>query len=82
MDVVKNLIDYGVFLGKIHTDYKLVGHRQVRNGTVCPGDALFEEIKTWEHYEDYPDMSNATYKPKRGQTTKLFTVKQADKGIL
>lgn len=77
---MKNLIDYGVRLGKIDVDYKLVGHRQVRNGTVCPGNVLFDEIKNWEHYEDYPDMSEAPYDPKKAHGTKYLSVKEANKG--
>lgn len=78
--MVKNLIDYGVALGAISADYKMVGHRQVRNGTVCPGDALFDEIKSWEHYKDYPDMANATYKPAKPHGMKYLSVKEAKKG--
>lgn len=48
------LIAAGVELGYIKPDYKLVGHRQVR-ATECPGDALFNEIKTWDHYSSYPN---------------------------
>lgn len=75
LDLVKQLIDYGVNLGKISDDYKLVGHRQVRNGTECPGDRLFEEIKTWKHYEDYPDKVNVT-----NTNGKQLTLKEADDG--
>nr|CAD7433348.1 unnamed protein product [Timema monikensis] len=38
--------------GSVQTDYKLLGHRQVR-ATQCPGDVLFEEIKKWEHWDPY-----------------------------
>ncbi|XP_047032979.1 peptidoglycan-recognition protein LB-like isoform X1 [Helicoverpa zea] len=48
------LIAAGVELGFIKPDYKLVGHRQVR-ATECPGDALFNEIKTWDHYSPFPN---------------------------
>ena len=47
------LIAAGVDMGYIRKDYKLVGHRQVRN-TECPGDALYGEIQTWPHYTPYP----------------------------
>lgn len=47
------LIAAGVDLGYIRKDYKLVGHRQVRD-TECPGDALYSEIQTWPHYTPYP----------------------------
>lgn len=77
LDLVKKLIDYGVNLGKISENYKLVGHRQVRNGTECPGDRLFEEIKTWEHYVDYSDKVNASYP---ANTDKKLSLKQAEDG--
>lgn len=47
--VTKQLIKYGVAQGFIQSNYTLYGHRQVRN-TECPGDALYKEIQTWEHY--------------------------------
>nr|BAF74637.1 peptidoglycan recognition protein-D [Samia ricini] len=49
----KSLIAAGVELGYISPQYKLVGHRQVR-ATECPGDALYENIKTWTHYSAFP----------------------------
>lgn len=54
LETVHKLIDYGVSLGKIKPDYTLFGHRQVREGTECPGDRLFEEISTWEHFSPNP----------------------------
>lgn len=53
----KSLIASGVDLGYVSTDYKLVGHRQVRE-TDCPGEALYENIKTWEHYSAFPSNVN------------------------
>ncbi|CAH2263540.1 jg10891 [Pararge aegeria aegeria] len=47
------LIAAGVELGYLKEDYKLVGHRQVRD-TECPGDVLFNEIQTWDHYAPFP----------------------------
>ncbi|CAF4916860.1 unnamed protein product [Pieris macdunnoughi] len=49
----KELISAGVDLGFIKADYKLIGHRQVRD-TECPGDALYEEIKQWKNYSPFP----------------------------
>lgn len=80
MEIVRKLINYGVDLGKISEDYKLVGHRQVRNGTECPGDRLFENIKLWEHYEDYPDRVNDTF-ANNSKTTKHITMEDATLGI-
>ncbi|CAH0595324.1 unnamed protein product [Chrysodeixis includens] len=49
LETTKALIADGVRLGKISPDYKLIGHNQVM-ATACPGNALAEEISTWEHY--------------------------------
>ncbi|CAH0595323.1 unnamed protein product [Chrysodeixis includens] len=53
LKTAQSLIKAGIELGYIKPEYKLVGHRQVRN-TECPGEALFQEIKTWEHFSPYP----------------------------
>lgn len=53
LKTTKALIAAGVELGFIKTDYKLIGHRQVRD-TECPGDALYEEIKGWKNYSPFP----------------------------
>ncbi|XP_050677636.1 peptidoglycan-recognition protein LB-like [Leptidea sinapis] len=49
----KSLISAGVDKGYINVDYKLVGHRQVRE-TECPGDALFREIQKWKYFSNFP----------------------------
>jgi N-acetylmuramoyl-L-alanine amidase len=46
---LQDMIQYGIRLGKITSDYKLYGHRDVGD-TECPGDVLYEHIKTWEHF--------------------------------
>ncbi|XP_050353198.1 peptidoglycan-recognition protein LB-like [Nymphalis io] len=50
LKTTKQLIEAGVRMGIISPDYKLIGHRQVKS-TECPGDALFSEISTWDHFE-------------------------------
>lgn len=45
----------GVRKGHVAEGYRLVGHRQVREGTDCPGNALYEEIKKWPHYDSAPN---------------------------
>ncbi|CAG5044139.1 unnamed protein product [Parnassius apollo] len=52
----KSLIAQGVELGYIKPDYKLIGHRQVRD-TECPGATLYQNLKTWEHYVSFPATS-------------------------
>lgn len=49
----KKLIAEGLKLGFIKKDYKLVGERQL-HATGSPGEALFNEIKTWPHWSDKP----------------------------
>ncbi|XP_063708503.1 peptidoglycan-recognition protein LB [Culicoides brevitarsis] len=53
LQAVQDLIEYGVQNGNIEEDYKLLGHRQVRD-TECPGERLFDEIKTWPHWAEEP----------------------------
>ncbi|KAF4519047.1 hypothetical protein B566_EDAN001633 [Ephemera danica] len=53
LQLVKDLIACGVDSGKIRSNYKLLGHRQVR-ATSCPGDKLFNEIKTWPKWSSQP----------------------------
>lgn len=50
LHALKTMIDLGVKLGKIARDYKLYGHRNVRD-TECPGDVLYDHIKTWGHFD-------------------------------
>lgn len=50
LDLTQNLISYAIEKGHLLSDYTLYGHRQVRS-TTCPGEALFNEIKTWPHWK-------------------------------
>lgn len=36
--------------GHLKSDYIVHGHRQVVS-TSCPGDALYANVQTWEHYK-------------------------------
>ncbi|KAM6939997.1 N-acetylmuramoyl-L-alanine amidase-like [Xenentodon cancila] len=38
--------------GGLVANFTIHGHRQVVNYTSCPGDALFSEIRNWEHFQD------------------------------
>ncbi|KAH3787603.1 peptidoglycan recognition protein 1-like isoform X5 [Dreissena polymorpha] len=49
LDAVHAMIDCGIKLGKITPDYKLYGHRDAGN-TECPGQQLYDLIRTWKHY--------------------------------
>lgn len=49
LSALQNIIAYGVQEGKITQDYKLYGHRDVRD-TDCPGHKLYDLIKGWDHF--------------------------------
>lgn len=54
--MLKAAVDFiaaGVTTGLIAPDYKLIGHRQAK-ATECPGDRLFSEIITWDHWTASP----------------------------
>lgn len=65
LDAVQAMIECGIQLGKITPDYKMYGHRDVR-ATECPGDTLYELIKTWDHFDSNKPVK-PTPKPYRGQ---------------
>ncbi|KAK7144318.1 hypothetical protein R3I94_010665 [Phoxinus phoxinus] len=52
MELVRHhLVKCGVSNGFLQENYTILGHRQVV-ATDCPGDSLYSEITTWEHYKD------------------------------
>ncbi|XP_046734927.1 uncharacterized protein LOC124404636 [Diprion similis] len=53
LHALQQLIDLGVTTGRIASNYKLLGHRQVSR-TLSPGDALYNIIKTWPHWSPTP----------------------------
>ncbi|PSN44924.1 hypothetical protein C0J52_15019 [Blattella germanica] len=53
IQAAKQLIVEGVRLGKISPNYKLLAHRQV-SATESPGEAFYENIKTWDHWAESP----------------------------
>nr|QBC16601.1 peptidoglycan recognition protein LBi [Sitophilus zeamais] len=57
MLAAKQLINMGIRDGYISENYKLIGHRQVRE-TECPGEALYKEIQTWPHWIDNPSLDD------------------------
>lgn len=54
MRAAKLLIEEGVKLGKISTEYKLLAHRQV-SATESPGAAFFKELQKWPHWVSSPE---------------------------
>lgn len=53
LTATKALIQHSLAIGKLSTNYKLIGHRQVRE-TECPGQRLFEEISGWNNFSSKP----------------------------
>ncbi|XP_046737185.1 peptidoglycan-recognition protein SC2-like [Diprion similis] len=53
VNAAKRLIQCGVELGKIKNTYGLLGHKQAAQ-TACPGDKLFDMIKTWPGWQSNP----------------------------
>lgn len=51
LQVAQEFIDYSVAQRQLKPDYTLYGHRQVRE-TECPGQTLYNEIKSWEHWSE------------------------------
>ncbi|XP_052456500.1 N-acetylmuramoyl-L-alanine amidase [Carassius gibelio] len=47
-----HLVKCGVSNGFLQKNFTILGHRQVVATTKCPGDSLYSEITTWEHYKD------------------------------
>lgn len=47
----RQLIEDGIKQSKIHPDYALYGHRQLKD-TLSPGDALYEQIISWPHWKN------------------------------
>lgn len=59
VDKMKEMLDYGVKIGAINKNYSLVGHRQL-TPTESPGSVLYEEMKTWSHYDPTVNACSAS----------------------
>lgn len=57
LEQAKALIRYGVEQGEIDKDYALIGNCQV-SSSKSPGECLFEEIQTWDHYDPSITLEN------------------------
>ncbi|CAD6211811.1 GSCOCT00003844001.2-RA-CDS [Cotesia congregata] len=51
LKTAKAFLSHAVTLGKLQSNYALIGHRQGR-ATTCPGDKLFELIQTWPQWKN------------------------------
>ncbi|XP_047434754.1 N-acetylmuramoyl-L-alanine amidase [Mugil cephalus] len=53
MDLLRHsLVKCAVDGGGLAANFTIHGHRQAVNYTTCPGDALFSEIRGWEHFRE------------------------------
>ncbi|XP_048474041.1 N-acetylmuramoyl-L-alanine amidase isoform X1 [Rhincodon typus] len=60
MELVKeNFMRCAVTNNRIISDYVIQGHRQYRP-TSCPGERLFNEIKTWEAFKEVEQANGTT----------------------
>lgn len=53
IEVLKDLIAFGVSKGEIKENYNLIGHRQ-GSSTTCPGEKFYDLIKTFPHWQSNP----------------------------
>nr|CAI5833050.1 unnamed protein product [Callosobruchus analis] len=53
LDAAKKFLTCAVELGELDKSYMLFGARQV-SATASPGNKLFDELKTWDHFTDSP----------------------------
>jgi len=61
LKAVKVLIKCGASKRKLSSTYSLFGHRDVGN-TTCPGDALYNNLKTWLNFHKHKPMFYAPMK--------------------
>jgi peptidoglycan-recognition protein LB len=62
LKATKDLIAYSARKGYLQPHYRILGHRQVRS-TECPGQRLFDEIQTWDHFSKIPTGPDDTKIP-------------------
>ncbi len=53
---IDTVIQQGIDTGKVVEEYLLYGHRDARPNFMSPGQAFYEEIKTWQHYGPLPPI--------------------------
>jgi len=50
LNAALELLKFGVANGRLTPEYLLYGHRDARD-TECPGQMLYDLIKTWDHFD-------------------------------
>ncbi|OXA39305.1 Peptidoglycan-recognition protein SB1 [Folsomia candida] len=58
LERLNNLINCAWGDGHVPENYTLRGHRDVYAGTACPGQAFYDQIQTWPHYNASLATSN------------------------
>ncbi|KAJ8916771.1 hypothetical protein NQ315_005776 [Exocentrus adspersus] len=53
LQALRELIACSLEENKLIEDYNLIGHNQ-ESATLCPGKYLYNEIKTWSHFNNNP----------------------------
>ena len=53
MNAAQQLISCGVAQRRISSTYRLIGHRQA-SATACPGNTLYNRIRTWPRWVANP----------------------------
>lgn len=51
LNTLTRLLQCGVDKGKLDAGYTIGGHRDIDSQTTCPGEALYNHIKTWPNYQ-------------------------------
>ncbi|XP_064610138.1 peptidoglycan recognition protein 1-like [Liolophura sinensis] len=58
LTALQNLLKCGVHMGHISATFRLFGHRDTRQGTLCPGDILYSIIRQWPHFDSMGPQTN------------------------
>lgn len=58
-------MDCAMSLNKLTANFKMYGHRDVRN-TTCPGEAFYQLIRTWKHYDHHKPVKPTPTPPLAG----------------
>ncbi|XP_014228398.1 peptidoglycan-recognition protein 2-like [Trichogramma pretiosum] len=55
LTALHKLIECGIAMKKLRTDYRVIGHRQARN-TQCPGNAFYQYVRKMPNWMNSPDL--------------------------
>ncbi|KAG7211022.1 hypothetical protein KM043_016383 [Ampulex compressa] len=80
LEALNSLIACGVSLGKINTEYKLLGHRQARK-TLCPGETLYRYVMNLPGWTPNPMPNNPVTTPRTAEPNNLEKCNSIEKDI-